>query len=196
MARTVAPPSPDVTEPPARVAPRAAVRPQHASLPAWLLAIVFAFAALGVVACVIWGVGYVRGKRDSAANKENAPATVPRGTAPANPFQKYVEVSGVRFVEDAKKKVMVKFMITNHAEAELQGLSGVVTIWGRTAKSEEDSEGTFSFSTSLAAGESKELTAPLTTNLRVYELPDWQNATPEVQITTPAPASADSPSPR
>jgi hypothetical protein len=34
--------------------------------------------------------------------------------------------------------------------------------------------------------ESKELTAPLTTKLKIYELPDWQNVTTDVQITAPA----------
>jgi hypothetical protein len=44
----------------------------------------------------------------------------------------------------------------------------------------------FTFNTDLKAYESKELTAPLNTKLKIYELPDWQNVSTDVQITTPA----------
>jgi len=37
----------------------------------------------------------------------------------------------------------------------------------------------------LKPGESKELTAPLNTKKKIYELPDWQNVTTDVQITAP-----------
>jgi hypothetical protein len=76
-------------------------------------------------------------------------------------------------------------MLTNHSEADINGLAGNVTIWGRTQKSEEDAQGTFSFTTNLAPFESKEITAPLNTKLKIYELPDWQNITTDVQITAP-----------
>ena len=39
----------------------------------------------------------------------------------------------------------------------------------------------------LGANSSKELTEPLKTKLKLYELPDWQNATAEIQITSPQP---------
>jgi len=35
--------------------------------------------------------------------------------------------------------------------------------------------------------ESKELTVPLVTKKKIYELPDWQMVTTDVQITAPAP---------
>jgi hypothetical protein len=61
-----------------------------------------------------------------------------------------------------------------------------VTIWGHTRKSEEDAQGTFSLSTNLAPFESKELTAPLNSKLKIYQLGDWQNITTDFQITAPA----------
>jgi hypothetical protein len=107
--------------------------------------------------------------------------------AKTNPLQKYIEVSGLRFVLDAKKQTtMAKFVIVNHSEADISGLAGNVTIWGRTQKSEEDAQGTFSFSTNMAPYESKELTVPLNTKRKIYELADWQNITTDVQITAPA----------
>ena len=103
-----------------------------------------------------------------------------------SPLQKYIEVSGVRFIENAKKQTEVKFVITNHSPAEISGLAGNVTIWGRTRTSEEDAAGTFTFSTNLGPWESKEMSAPLNTKLKIYELPDWQNVSTDIQITAPA----------
>ncbi len=106
--------------------------------------------------------------------------------AKTNPLQKYIEISGVRFVEDAKKKTMAKFVIINHSTADISGLTGNVTIWGRTQKSEEDAQGSFTFTTNLAPMESKEMSVPLNTKRKIYELGDWQNLTTDVQITAPA----------
>jgi hypothetical protein len=172
MVHTYAPYAP----PPA--APRAAI-------PTWLLTIVFALAIFGVVAGVYWLVGALKGGSASPAKQlatVESPAAKPG--AKASPFQKYIEVSGVRFLED-KKKPVVRFVVTNHSAADIAGLTGNVTIWARTQKSEEESAGTFSFTTSLGPWEIKDLTAPLTTKLKMIELPDWQNTTTDVQITGP-----------
>ncbi len=182
---TVAPP------PPAYVPAQAPARPPtpartHAthSLPTWLLTVVFAFAFLGVVAAVVWTAGYLRGRGQTPSSTVESPAAKPG--AKTNPLQKYIEVSGVRFLQDAKKNTVAKFMLTNHSDADISGLAGNVTIWGRTQKSEEDAQGTFSFTTNLGPQESKEMTAPVSTKLKIYELPDWQNVTPDLQITAPA----------
>ncbi len=157
------------------------------NLPIWLMTIVFALAIAGVVFGIIW---LVSGNRGSAGNGPAPIATVEspaaRPGAKTNPLQKYIEVSGVRFVLDAKKKTMAKFVIVNHSPADISGLAGNVTVWGRTQKSEEDAQGTFSFSTNLAPNESKELSVPLNTKRKFYELADWQNITTDVQITAPA----------
>jgi len=68
---------------------------------------------------------------------------------------------------------MAKFLLINHSEADFSILAGNVTVWGRTQKSEEDAEGSFSFTTNLGPLESKELSAPVNTklqNLRVAGL--------------------------
>ena len=70
--------------------------------------------------------------------------------------------------------------------AEIADLAANVNLWARTAKSDEEAVGTFTFKIpSLGAYESKDMTATLNTKLRVYELPDWQNLTAEIQITSP-----------
>jgi hypothetical protein len=85
------------------------------------------------------------------------------------------------------KTPVVKFVVVNHSSAEIADLAGTVTLWASTSRSEEDSIGSFKFSLpSIGPAESKDLTAPLKTKLKMYELPDWQNATAEIQITSPA----------
>jgi hypothetical protein len=103
----------------------------------------------------------------------------------SNPLQKYVEVVGIRLMSE-KSKPVAKFVIVNHSGAEIDGLDASVTLWASTSRSEEDSVGSFNFKlASLGANDSKELTEPLKTKLKMYELPDWQNATAEIQITSP-----------
>ncbi|MCX6627534.1 MAG: hypothetical protein NTW28_07895 [Candidatus Solibacter sp.] len=167
--------------------PGAPARGRGLNLPVWLMTIVFALAIAGVVFGILWMVSTNRG---SAGNGPAPIASVESPTAKpgakTNPLQKYIEVSGVRFVQDAKKKTMAKFVIINHSPADINGLAGNVTIWGRTQKSEEDAQGTFSFSIDLAPMESKEMSVPLNTKRKIYELADWQNVTTDVQITAPA----------
>lgn len=157
------------------------------NLPVWLMTVLFALAIGGVVSGIYW---LLPSNRSSAGTGPKPSATVEspaaKAGAKANPLQKFIEVSGVRFVQDEKKKSTVaKFVIINHSESEIGGLAGNVTIWGRTQKSEEDAQGTFSFSTNLGPYESKEMSAPVNTKLKIYELPDWQNITTDVQITAP-----------
>ena len=162
--------------------------PAHGmNLPIWLMTILFALAFGGVVLGIVWLMSSNRGSAGTGPAPTAAvesPAAKPG--VKTSSMQKYIEVTGVRFVMDAKKKTAVKFVVINHSEADINGLAGNVTIWGRTKKSEEDAQGSFSFSTNLAPFESKELTVPLNTKLKIYELGDWQNITTDVQITAPA----------
>jgi hypothetical protein len=197
----VAPPPP---EPPRAYAPPPAPEPQASpwdappppprgmTLPTWLLAIVFTLAFGGLVFGVYWLVGsHAPSGSSQASSALDIP--VPAPDAKANPFQKFIEISGIRFAEDPKNKdkSIVKFVITNHADDEIAGLSGSVAIVGRGDKSGQAVAG-FSFTTTLGPEESKDLTTSLTTKLKAYELPDWQFAQPLLQITAPGGASAGS----
>jgi len=156
------------------------------NLPVWLLTILFAFAIGGVVGAIYWFMQTNRAQTGSGPAPTAAvesPSAKPGGKT--NPLQKYIEISGVRFVHDAKKKIQARFVLINHSEADISGLAGNVTVWGRTRKSEEDAEGTFTFTMNIGPFESKEMTVPLNTKLKFYELPDWQNVTADVQITAP-----------
>lgn len=152
------------------------------------MTLLFAFAFLGLGAGVYWLVGYFRGSSTgstSAAPSATVESPAAKPGAKTSALQKYIEISGIRFTEDAKKNILAKFNLTNHSDADLSGLAGNVTVWGRTQKSEEDAVGTFMFTTDVAPQATKEVTAPLTTKLKIYELPDWQNVTTDLQITAP-----------
>jgi len=169
--------------PPVAYAPPPEQAPQR-GLPTWFLTIVFTIVFLGLAAGVIWYISsHGAGVQTPSATVES-PAAKPG--AKTSPYQKYVEIAGVRFLEDAKKAPMVTFVIVNHSNADMAELAGNVTVWGRTRTSEEEAAGTFTFKTSLGPNESKELKAPLTTKLKFYELPDWQNVSTDIQITAPA----------
>src|SRR5262249_54577170 len=133
--------------------------PQRPGLPTWALTVLFAMAFLGLGAGVYWTVGDFKNRPPSKPTTAvGSPAAKPR--AAVNPVQRYIEVAGVRFLDDPKKKdrILVKFLIINHSEADFAGLAGNVTLWGSTKRAEEDAQGTFSFHTDLKPGESKELT--------------------------------------
>lgn len=156
-------------------------------LPTWLLTIVFALAIFGVVAGVYWLVGYLKGGSSGAKQLAAVESPAAKPGTKINPYQKYIEISGIRFAQDArnKKKTQVTFAITNHSGADIPGLSGNVTMWARTQKSEEEAAGTFQFTTDIGPLETKMLTVPLNSKLDFLELPDWQNTTIDVQITGP-----------
>jgi len=150
-------------------------------------AVLSAVAIVGLVAGVYWIVNNLHGGRPAKpTTAEESPGAKPGAAVSA--IQKFIEVSSVRFLEDPKnkEKVLVRFVLANHSEADFTGLAGNVTIWASTGRSEEDAQGTFEFATSLKGLESKELTVPLTGKKKIYELADWQNLTSDVQITAPA----------
>jgi len=164
------------------------------SLPPWLMTIGFAVLFLAVGAALFFGIKHFSSSSEAAAStptsRESAPAPAAANTPAAakqnSTLQKYVEVAGVRLTENSGKMPEVHFLVVNHSGAEIADLAANVNLWARTAKSDEEAVGTFAFKLgSLGAYESKDLTAPLSTKLRVYELPDWQNLTAEVQITSP-----------
>jgi len=128
------------------------------------------------------------GRTDSVDKAAQPVATAAANDkAAANPLQKYVEVVGIRLVTQDKKPT-ARIVVVNHSSAEINGLEANVTLWASTKRSEEDSIGTFKIRiNSVGPNGSAETSAPLTTRLKTYELPDWQNLTAEIQITAPQP---------
>ena len=148
----------------------------------------FGVAFILLFAGLYYGIQHYGGGRTAPAEKgglEN-PAN-PSKQNVSNPLQKYVEVVGIRLVTE-KQKPVAKFIVVNHSGSEIPNLEANVTLWASTSRSEEDSIGSFSLKVAgLEANGSQEMSAPLKTKLKPYEMPDWQNATAEVQVTSPKP---------
>ncbi len=157
--------------------------PPRRSLPIWLLIPLFTFAFLGLGAAVFYG--YQRFQKGGAAGFTGGETPANPKPKAASPLQKYIEVVGIRLTQDAKKRPEARFVVVNHANTEFSDLNANVTLWASTSRSEEDSVGTFTFKlANIGPNEAKEVTTPLKTKLKIYEMPDWQNATAEVQITS------------
>ena len=127
--------------------------------------------------------------RGGPSAAKTAVATPPNasGQKVSNPLQKYVEVVGLRLITENKKPV-AKFVVVNHSASEIDNLEAKVMLWASTSRSEEDSVGSFSFKVpEIGPNDSRDMTEPLKTKFKMYELPDWQNTTAEIEITSPAP---------
>jgi hypothetical protein len=176
-------PPPQYQAPPRQYTPPAAPGGRH--IPTWLMTVVFA----AIAGALLYGLYSLVGSGHTGSQAAAPPAAVENPAAAKaganSPLQKYIEISAIRFVEGPKKNIAVKFTVTNHSDADATGLAGTVKILARTQKSEEDAVGTFSFTADVPAQASKEVTAPLSTKLKMYELPDWQNVFTDVQITAP-----------
>jgi hypothetical protein len=184
-------PAPRPAEPAAEVVKPPVPRRPGASLPLWLLTVLSA-AAFGLL-----GVGSFVAYRHFSGSSATPPAgraaasAAPNEATSATPgdqvLLKYIEVSGLRLVEDKSKKSEVVFLVVNHSQAPLTDLSGTVTLRPSTAKRGDEIVGIFAFQhVSLGPAESRELRAPLKTTLRPYELPDWQFLRTEISISTRA----------
>jgi hypothetical protein len=161
--------------------------PPRRGLPTWLLSIIFSLAFVGLGAGVYWAIEHFKeGGSQVAASGTTLETPTSKSAAKPNPYQKFVEVTGVRLYQDSKKRVAARFLVVNHSESEMADLSATVAIRGRTSGDTEAPVGSFKFKlAALGPNESRELTAPVDTKLKVYELPDWQNVDARVQVTAP-----------
>lgn len=183
----MAPVAPETMPASAPVAPmpRPAAYPQaqpKAGLPSWLVAV-----GVAALLVLVLAGGYLvllpkMRNGQTAAVPQAAPAITMESpqaaqpaASPATPsgsrLGKYIEVVGIRIVEE-NKRTMVKFLIINHAAAELTDVNGMVEI--------HPSKGGAMVGRvevkipSMEPYESREFNASLNTNLRAYEIPDWQ----------------------
>ncbi|MBK7926890.1 MAG: hypothetical protein IPJ98_05165 [Bryobacterales bacterium] len=153
-----------------------------AGLPSWLVAV-----GVAALLVLVLAGGYLvllpkMRNGQSAAAPQAAPAITMESPQAAQPVAappapsssrlgKYIEVVGIRIVEE-NKRTMVKFLIINHAAAELTDVNGMVEI--------HPSKGGVMVGRvevkipSMEPYESREFNASLNTNLRAYEIPDWQ----------------------
>ena len=161
--------------------------------PAWLLALVFAiaFLTMGTLGFVAYNYFAHRGQplmagRAAPTRTPVQPEAATSATPSANVLNEYIEVTGLRLLEENPKNLQVEFVIVNHSQAPLTDVAGTVTIRPTTARSDGESVGSFNFRLpELRPLEAKDMKAPLQSKLRVYELPDWQFMRADVVVTSP-----------
>ncbi len=175
--------------------PRPDSRPPSRGMPTWLLSIVFALAFFGMGAGVYFITQHFRANPQApapAAAPAAAALEVPKPVAAApstlkqHPYLKYIEITGWRLLQNPQKRAEIRFVVVNHSAAEIPDLSATVNLRAQAGQ-ESAPIGSFNFKLpSLGPYESKDLTAPLDTKLKVYEFPDWQNLFEEIQIGSSA----------
>ncbi len=145
----------------------------HRAIPAWLAA-VLTVAVLGGGLFALYRYVSSGGTQQGAQDKA-APFERPASQASAHPFAKYIEVTGVRLMEKPDKTLAARFVVVNHAPAELSGFRLRVTLEASNAAPGEAVIAVVDAAPgALPANGIREVEAPLTTHLKVYELPDWQ----------------------
>ncbi len=184
------PPAP----PPPPIAPRPESLPAFASAPpvtrkATSPALVAAGSAVGILALLAVLYLYVLpSKTDTTAESPSAALESPGATGSAgsaavtttHPLAKYIEIAGIRIIEEGKGQVKIAYLVVNHSPADLPELQAQVSL-GAAGKT------MFEFPAnipSIGPYESKDLSATIKTRLQPYEMPDWQKLIPVVRITS------------
>jgi hypothetical protein len=143
-------------------------------------------AALLAIVMVV-GCGSSRSPQKAGA-KGGAPA--PGGPIMAqntqHPLARFVEVAGFRITERKAGRLRVDFAVINHSNADVNDLGLNVSLSTTIAKPGEPPFCVVTVTVpSLPSESMKDATGECPTNLRVYELPDWQFLRSEFQITSP-----------
>lgn len=135
-----------------------------------------------------------------AACSSPAPPTNPAATASPygpgsattsskNPLAKFIELAGFRLALESGDKVKIKFTAINHSDADLEELGVHVRIVTSVAKPDQPSVTEFDAKIpALGPDEDHDVEATGATNLKAYEMPDWQFLRADFDITSPAPA--------
>jgi hypothetical protein len=171
-------------------APAAAAAPPRGGFPGWLVAVLVAMVLVGLGAAGYFYLLPSSRARQAPAEPGPAPletvAAAPAAGARVHPLAKYIEITGFRIIEDARKNVQVKYIVVNHSNAELSDLAMDLALRPSTAKPEDQPIASFSVKVpALLPYESREITSTARTQLRAYELPDWQFLRAEFRITSP-----------
>jgi len=117
--------------------------------------------------------------KTTVPTKLEAPVTpATAGAGSKHPLAKHLEVAGVRLMHAGKGKVDIQYMVINHSAANLPELTLAVAI--RSAD-----KVFFEFPAkvaSLGPYESRDMKATVSTELKPYEMPDWQMMRPQFVV--------------
>ncbi len=138
-------------------------------LPSWLLMILVALLVGGIVAGAVW-----LKKRSGTAAPEStslAGESAPTASSSDHRYARFIELGGFRIAEDAKRRATLQVAITNHHTADLGPIELEVILKTNDGKEIGSSEVKL---TSLEPLSTVDVTAPMKSKLRAYEVPDWQ----------------------
>ncbi|HYP07632.1 MAG TPA: hypothetical protein VER03_15470 [Bryobacteraceae bacterium] len=176
------PPQPVIAPPPS-YQPMAVEPPRRTSSlsPVW----VAVFSAVGLVAllAILYMFVLPRGSRSgkTAAVELEKPGTAgAENGAAAHPLGKYIEITGLRVSEGGSGQAKIAFVAVNHSPADLPELDAHLTLTAGGAK-------TFEFPVqipSIGPYEAKDISTSVRTELKPYELPDWQTLKPSLRIVS------------
>ncbi|MBZ5633461.1 MAG: hypothetical protein LAO55_10080 [Acidobacteriia bacterium] len=100
----------------------------------------------------------------------------------ANSLARFVEVTGIRFME-VNKKPQIQYLVVNHSSAPLGSVMVYVTLRAANAKSGQPPIARLTFrSPALAAFEAKEMFSSIERTIGPLELPDWQDLHADVEV--------------
>lgn len=142
-------------------------------LPSWLVAL------LSLVAVAGLGAGVVYFLKEGKSSVAETAATASKNEAieqsgAAHPLAKFVEVTGLRLWPE-RQKLALKFLVVNHSSGPLGGFDIEVEVKAVNAKPTDPA--LFTIKTpikNIGPMESRDFTVPVATQLRAYDLPDWQ----------------------
>lgn len=134
----------------------------------------------GIVAGAVWWKR--RGSEDAPAAASQAVDTATAATpTSAHRYGKFIELSGFRITEDARKRATVTAAVTNHSGADIGDLDLKVTL--KTPDGKEIGTATMK-AAGLGPFTSADASGALQTKLRAYEFPDWQFIRADFEITS------------
>ena len=113
---------------------------------------------------------------------ESAPEHPVAAAKPENSLARFVEVTGVRFLE-VNKKPQIRYLVVNHSSAPLGSVMVYVTLRAVDAKPGQPPLARLTFrSPDLAAFEAKEMASPIERVVGPLDLPDWRNLHADVEV--------------
>jgi hypothetical protein len=128
---------------------------------------------------------FLAGQReDSTATAAPAFETPTASSRSSHPYARHLELTGFRIVEDARRRPQIRYLIINHSSAELAPVPMRITFTTNNAHPDAAPVAMVNVKTPrLGAYESQEMVSSINTNLRAYELPDWQFLRASFEVT-------------
>ena len=117
-------------------------------------------------------------KSNAASNTLETPGAPSAVSVSTHPLAKYIEITGLRIMEDKRGQAKIGYVVVNHSPADLPDLDVQITLSAA-------GKAIFAFPVkipSIGPYEAKDLASLVKTKLQPYELPDWQALKPTVTI--------------